>query len=627
MDALIVSVGDRFASASVDYDKAAVVRDSFTDTAGIGLQTHVSDSAVGWVRHANFGTGSIAVTDANRVRSNTTNTSLIYAIRQPDVADYDVEADFVPITALTNCQIGIAGRIDPAASTYYFIRYRVAIGGFELMRSLAGSNSTLGTYTDALPQTRRVTLSMRGSTISMLVDGVTVLSVTNAEITANGYAGVFAGAVTMANSTGVHLDNFRVLHAPSKFVEGVTTPTTVSTYYVDVDRGSDANPGTDDLPFATWGKAYDTTPDMAIVVYVSGAYNITTLMSGKRDRSAPITFMPSHTRDFSFAQTNFTVPSCDNWRMVDFQLPGKKLVLRGSSNATIGSKRFQVIGTKAMLALFAKSQYSVLSGCELTGGTAAAKAISYEANGGDLNGWLGNHYAYVQDVYVHDNVGDGFCSLELTHEFILRRVRITDTTVFGGDHADGAQIESPCGLEMTDVFFERCNGSGGALFLAKSSLPGAQNTPKCHVILRNVGCFDANTNGIVIGSGNRIFVSHLTGKGTGTFGDLKIGTVLDGCIFVNSLIDKYWQDNSGGATVFTYRQTNIIGSGVSGTTILGSETQGTPTFAADGKKLSLGSALGVAAGAASYDPFVMPARDVDNNARSAPYDLGFANAV
>ena len=72
-----------------------------------------------------------------------------------------------------------------------------------------------GTQTLSTGTTYRVALDMTGTSIRALVDGVQVVSVTDASITAAGRGGIALGfhgsaPTTVTDSTGYHMDNFRI---------------------------------------------------------------------------------------------------------------------------------------------------------------------------------------------------------------------------------------------------------------------------------------------------------------------------------------------------------------------------------------------------------------------------------
>src|SRR5687767_8595963 len=123
--------------------------DAFTDTAGVGLAAHTPTGGGTWTEHASDNAGNIVISDANRARSSSGNTTLFYHSGTPATAEYDVSSDIhVFTTAVTSHQPGIAGRIDTAAATYYAIRKTTSTTTqFQLIKNVAGSVTVLASFT------------------------------------------------------------------------------------------------------------------------------------------------------------------------------------------------------------------------------------------------------------------------------------------------------------------------------------------------------------------------------------------------------------------------------------------------------------------------------------------------
>ncbi len=136
----------------------------------------------------------------------------------PASADYTVEADVYVASNLANDHIGVVGRMSTTAGveTYYLARYEQPGQAWALYRRTNGSWNWLGSSGQTLTPgtTYRLALDMTGTSIRVLVDGVERVAVTDGNITAAGRGGVAFGlggaATTITNTTGMHLDNFRV---------------------------------------------------------------------------------------------------------------------------------------------------------------------------------------------------------------------------------------------------------------------------------------------------------------------------------------------------------------------------------------------------------------------------------
>ncbi len=98
---------------------AASVSDTFTDTAGVLLNNHTSDTSNTWTR--SVGTGNMAITNANRTRGNS-GTSIYVSNWTPASADYEISADiYIASTPLiSGMQFGVGGRAGAAAFTGYY---------------------------------------------------------------------------------------------------------------------------------------------------------------------------------------------------------------------------------------------------------------------------------------------------------------------------------------------------------------------------------------------------------------------------------------------------------------------------------------------------------------------------
>lgn len=126
----------------------------------------------------------------------------------PPSADYYVEAVLDFKTAVGVQNPGPAGRMDIAVNTMYFCRYHAGNLGWEMFKIVSGTATQLGTLVAAAfptGETRALRLTMIGTTISMQVDGVTILSVTDSSISGAGRAGLRVGGTANAPTTGIHI--------------------------------------------------------------------------------------------------------------------------------------------------------------------------------------------------------------------------------------------------------------------------------------------------------------------------------------------------------------------------------------------------------------------------------------
>jgi hypothetical protein len=195
----------------------ALASDTMTGTAGVTLDSRSSGFGTTWTKHA-ISTGDAVLTPAGRVRKTGTNGgALYYATAVPASADYTVEADIFVASEVTNDIAGVVGRVSTGAQTFYVARYEQSTHQWWLHKVVNGTWSGLGSaaQTIAVSSTYRLALDMTGTNIRVLVDGVQVISVTDAGITSAGRGGVAMGyhataSTTLTDSTGYHIDNFGI---------------------------------------------------------------------------------------------------------------------------------------------------------------------------------------------------------------------------------------------------------------------------------------------------------------------------------------------------------------------------------------------------------------------------------
>tara|TARA_R110000868_G_scaffold203031_6_gene450840 strand:- start:2078 stop:2716 length:639 start_codon:yes stop_codon:yes gene_type:complete len=192
----------------------AFTSDTFTGTAGTTLTAHTGETGASWTRHPNdAGAETFVITDANRLRANSAAGTgcQFYASGVPSSPDYDVSFDLVVKSLITGDFIEVAGRCDTVAWTHYRVTWDEAGQQFILVYRVNGSGANLATFSKLLVvgTTYALTLRMRGSAISVLLDGATIMSVTDTQVTAAGrvLVSTFAGVAAQTNTTGVHLDN------------------------------------------------------------------------------------------------------------------------------------------------------------------------------------------------------------------------------------------------------------------------------------------------------------------------------------------------------------------------------------------------------------------------------------
>lgn len=274
----------------------AFASDTFTDTSGTLLASHVAVLGGTWVKHTSYGSSDLYISNANRCRALGT-TEVYYSPATPSSADYTVQADLTILSALAGCIVGVVGRVDTAADTMYIAWYKQATGAWGLRKHVAGTATALGAdVVQALVSGDVVQLSMIGTTIKLIVNGITLITVTDSAITAVGKAGVYANLGS--DSTGYHLDNFSAVNVGTAPVNTVApavtgTPTvgqtltaTDGTWTGDISSG----------PTYQWKDAAGNIVGATSSTYVVG--------SGERGASVRCTVTETGTGGSSSADSN-----------------------------------------------------------------------------------------------------------------------------------------------------------------------------------------------------------------------------------------------------------------------------------------------------------------------------------
>jgi hypothetical protein len=215
--------------------------DNFTDTSALALASHTGEIASSWTRHSSS-TGNGVISNEGRARKDTTGYGLYYSSAVPASANYAVEADLFVKSLTTGSEIGVAGRLDTAADTYYSAHYSASNNAWNIAKVVAGTRTILDfavVTALTLDQTYRVRLDMVGTTLNMYVNGALISTlgpVTDSSITATGRAGLKldlpASSASGSTTTGIHPDNFRVYPNSGTTVvdsKGTNTGTLVNT--------------------------------------------------------------------------------------------------------------------------------------------------------------------------------------------------------------------------------------------------------------------------------------------------------------------------------------------------------------------------------------------------------------
>jgi hypothetical protein len=131
-----------------------------------------------------------------------------YAGGVPSDPDYEVECDYRVYT--TGGVQGIAGRMSTSAKTMYYVYYSGPDGMWVLAKWVSGVVQGIGYYVTGISAggtVYKLRLGMNGTTITVHINDVERINVTDASITSAGRAGVVSGSANDRN-IGKHIDNF-----------------------------------------------------------------------------------------------------------------------------------------------------------------------------------------------------------------------------------------------------------------------------------------------------------------------------------------------------------------------------------------------------------------------------------
>lgn len=188
-----------------------VASDAFTDANTTTLETHTATGGGTWAHHPSSAAGSATI-DNNRVHnSNDTALHLYYHSWAPASPDYDVSCDIIQKSDTNLTDVGVCARLDTVATTHYLARYNNAQDVWQAYKLVAGAATQLGSdisQTLTIDQSYRLTLSLRGASLRVSVDGAVILSAIDSAITAAGRMGLRFGNASAA-ATGISVDNMQ----------------------------------------------------------------------------------------------------------------------------------------------------------------------------------------------------------------------------------------------------------------------------------------------------------------------------------------------------------------------------------------------------------------------------------
>ncbi len=197
----------KYASQQPDFREEGALtflQDSFSDVTLTSILSHSPEIGDSWVLQTGYSPATNAQIDAaNRLYAPLGN-SCYYNEAIPASSDYYVEANLDCLSTVASDNVGITGRASTSANTMYVARYTRLTNAFTLLKLVAGAATTLGSFAHTFTSgSRKIKLTMLGTTISVSIDDVEVISVTDSDIS-DGRVGVRFGT-NQTSLTGIHI--------------------------------------------------------------------------------------------------------------------------------------------------------------------------------------------------------------------------------------------------------------------------------------------------------------------------------------------------------------------------------------------------------------------------------------
>jgi|SRR5665213_213170 len=184
------------------------VTDYFVGTNGTALDAIPSSA---WTRHPLYTGGTLSVDGSGGVYSSASGQPFYYNSWQPPTGNQSVKFDIFWTSSVFSAQLTLLARFSPTANTGYILFWNDdgtgsgGTSGLILYKGVAGSFTYLGNppITFVFNTFYTIELSCIGTTISVLVNGVVVLSVNDSSI-ATGVVGIGG----QANSSSLKAHNY-----------------------------------------------------------------------------------------------------------------------------------------------------------------------------------------------------------------------------------------------------------------------------------------------------------------------------------------------------------------------------------------------------------------------------------
>lgn len=208
---------------------AAFWTDSITGTDGVNLNT-----LSGWSKHPASGSRALLLS-SNRCYADVNSGAALYInTAAPPSPDYVVHAT-IRVRSSESCNIGVCGRMDASAATFYHARYNTGTASWELYRFNSGTATeapTRSAHTLTVGNDYDVELRMVGSVIELWLtgEGSARISWTDSSpITATGKIGVRCSTGN-SSTTGMHIDTIDASDlAAAGAIQGAATSVAAAT--------------------------------------------------------------------------------------------------------------------------------------------------------------------------------------------------------------------------------------------------------------------------------------------------------------------------------------------------------------------------------------------------------------
>ena len=178
------------------------ISDPFTDTTGTLLSAHVFPGGYRWVQDIVLGGPADLAINSNHVYCTGPANAVVYyhCTAFPTSADVTVRGVFVAPPGGTSQYVDLVarGQGGNVIGNRYYARWDVAASAWRIRKGIGGSDFTLGTSPDNTLGTT-VNFVVHGSSLSLIVDGVTKISVTDTDIAVAGAIGL---SIPLASGSG-----------------------------------------------------------------------------------------------------------------------------------------------------------------------------------------------------------------------------------------------------------------------------------------------------------------------------------------------------------------------------------------------------------------------------------------